>query len=162
MPDSTLSYKYTRLLYGSKKAMDHITVLCFPNLSGTDKWKLLVGSKIAMCWPFKSPAMDGLLVLYYANKNAWMTSEMFKKWLMSLDMELQWNSREVLLLFQSISHPLYIQEIHTRLNKTTRYRTCHQIQKYIIYIPYQSICHSNKEYINSIWGIKLKLIQSIQ
>ena len=33
--------------------------------------------------------MDGLLVLYYANKNAWMTSEMFKKWLMSLDMELQ-------------------------------------------------------------------------
>jgi hypothetical protein len=28
MPDSTLSYKYTRL-YGSKKAMAHITMLCF-------------------------------------------------------------------------------------------------------------------------------------
>jgi hypothetical protein len=26
--------------------------------------------------------MDSLLVEYYANKNAWMTSEIFKKWLM--------------------------------------------------------------------------------
>jgi hypothetical protein len=48
MPDSTLSYEYTRL-YGSKKARDHITVPCFPKISGTDKWKLVVGGKIAMC-----------------------------------------------------------------------------------------------------------------
>jgi len=65
MPDSTLSYKYTRL-YGSKKAKDHIiTVLCFPNMSGNDKWKLLVMGKNKKPHYFKGFRMDSLPVLYY-------------------------------------------------------------------------------------------------
>jgi hypothetical protein len=34
-------------------------------------------------------SMDSLPVLYYANKNTWMASEILKKWLMSWDVELQ-------------------------------------------------------------------------
>jgi hypothetical protein len=41
--------------------------------------------------------MDNLPVLYYDNKNAWMTSEMFKKWLISWKVETQRKSRNVLL-----------------------------------------------------------------
>jgi hypothetical protein len=39
-----LCYKHVKLL-GSKKAMDHITVLCCSNMSGTDNKKLLVIGK---------------------------------------------------------------------------------------------------------------------
>jgi hypothetical protein len=46
---------------------------------------------------FKGIDMDSFPVLYYANKNAWMTSEIFKKWLMNLDVKLQCKSRKVLL-----------------------------------------------------------------
>jgi hypothetical protein len=50
--------------------------------------------------------MDSLPVLYYANKNAWMTSEMKKKWLMSWDMELQRKSRKILLVLDNCAaHP---------------------------------------------------------
>jgi hypothetical protein len=80
-PDGSLCYEHVKLL-GSKKAMDRITVLCCSNMSGTDKKKLLVIGKSAKPWCFKGLKMDSLLVEYYANKNAWMTSEVFKKWLM--------------------------------------------------------------------------------
>jgi hypothetical protein len=50
-------------------------------MSGTDKRKLLVIEKRARPQWFKGISMDSLPVLYYANKNAWMTPEFFKKWL---------------------------------------------------------------------------------
>ena len=41
----------------------------------------------------------------------------------------------------------HIHQIHTRFNKPTGYQICHQIiQKYTIYVPHQSICHSDKIY----------------
>jgi hypothetical protein len=42
--DGSLSYKHT-ILSGSKKAMDRVILLCSSNMSGTDKWKLLVIGK---------------------------------------------------------------------------------------------------------------------
>jgi hypothetical protein len=44
MPDGSLCYKHVKLL-GSKKAMDHIIVLCCSHMSGTDKKKLLIIGK---------------------------------------------------------------------------------------------------------------------
>jgi hypothetical protein len=87
MLDGSLSYEHATLS-NSKKAVDHVTELCCSNMPGTDKWKLLVIGKRAKPWCFKGISMDSLPVLYHANKNAWMTSEVFKKWLMSWDMEL--------------------------------------------------------------------------
>jgi hypothetical protein len=88
MPNCSLNYKHT-ILHGSKKAMDHTTVLCCSNISGTEKWKLLVTGKRAKPKCFKGISMDSLPVLYCANKNAQMTSEICMKWLMSLDVELK-------------------------------------------------------------------------
>jgi hypothetical protein len=45
---------------------------------------------------FKGNSMDSLSLLYYDNKNVWMTSEILKKWLMSWDMELQRKSRKII------------------------------------------------------------------
>jgi hypothetical protein len=76
-------------------------------VSGTDKWKLLVIGKRAKPWCFKGISMDSLPVPYYANKNAWMTSEIFKKWLMCWDVELQWKSRKILLVFDNCCAPSF-------------------------------------------------------
>ncbi|XP_072119240.1 tigger transposable element-derived protein 4-like [Mobula birostris] len=89
---------YRAILSGTKKAIDRITVLCCSNMSGTDKKKLLVIGKSVKPRCFKGLRMDSLPIEYYANKNAWMTSDIFKNWLMSWDMELQRKSRKVLLL----------------------------------------------------------------
>jgi hypothetical protein len=44
--------------------------------------------------------MNSLRVLYYANKNAW-TSEIFKKWPVSWDMELQQKLRKIVLVLDN-------------------------------------------------------------
>ena len=85
----SLCYKHDTLS-GSKKAMDSVTVLCCSNMPGTDKQKLLVIGKSTKPRCFKGIKMESLPVQYYANKNAWMTSGIFKNWLMSWDMELQY------------------------------------------------------------------------
>jgi hypothetical protein len=103
-PDGSLCYKHVKLL-ASKKAMNRITVLCCSNMSGTDKKKLLVIGKSAKPRCFKGLKMDSLPVEYYANKNAWMTSEIFKKWLMRWDVELQRKLRKVLILDICTAHP---------------------------------------------------------
>jgi hypothetical protein len=83
MPLWTVSQATNTTLSGSEKAVDRITVLCCSNISGTVKWKLLFIGKSANPLCFKGINMDSLPGLYCANKNAWMTSEIFKKWLMS-------------------------------------------------------------------------------
>jgi hypothetical protein len=104
-PDSSLSYKHATLS-GSKKAVDRETVMCCSNMSGTDKRKLLVIGKRAKPWCFKGISMDSLSVLYHANKSAWMISEIFKKWLMSWNVVLQWKSGKILLVLDNCAaHP---------------------------------------------------------
>ena len=50
--------------------------------------------------------MDSLPVVYRAIRNAWMTSELFKEWLKDWDIELQRQSRKVLLLLDNCAaHP---------------------------------------------------------
>lgn len=104
-PDGSLRYRH-EVLQASEKAMDRVTILCCCNMSGTDKRKLLVIGKCAKPRCFKGLTVDSLPVLYYDNKNAWMTSEIFKDWLMSWDAELRWASRKVLLLLENCAaHP---------------------------------------------------------
>jgi hypothetical protein len=70
-------------------------------MSGTGKWELLLGGKRTNSLCYKGISMDSLPVLYYANKVEWMTSEIFKKWLMNWDVELQWKSRKILLVLDN-------------------------------------------------------------
>jgi hypothetical protein len=57
MPDCSLSYKHATVS-GSKKAIDRVTVLCCSNMTGTDKWKLLVTGNMAKHQCFKGIGMD--------------------------------------------------------------------------------------------------------
>jgi hypothetical protein len=52
MPDGSLSYKH-EIVSGSKKATDHVTLLCCSNISGTGKRKLLVTEIRAKPWCLK-------------------------------------------------------------------------------------------------------------
>jgi hypothetical protein len=81
-PDGSLSYKHATRS-GSKKAMDCVRTLCCSNMSENDKWNVLVIGKRAKPPCLMGIGMDSLPVLYYANKNAWIISEICKKWLMS-------------------------------------------------------------------------------
>jgi hypothetical protein len=75
-------------------------------MSGTDKRKLVVIGKRANPRCFKGISRDSLSVMYYAKRNAWMTSEIFKKWLISWDVELQRKSRIFLpVLDNCAEHP---------------------------------------------------------
>ncbi|CAH8477968.1 unnamed protein product [Dicrocoelium dendriticum] len=99
-PDGSLIYKHVTLS-GCKKAMGRVTVLCCSNMSGTDKRKLLVIGKCAKPRCFKGLRMDSLPVVYRANRNAWMSSTLFKEWVKDWDTELQRQSRKVLLLLDN-------------------------------------------------------------
>jgi hypothetical protein len=92
MLDSSLSYKHTTW-FGLKKGVIPITVLCCSNISGTDEQRLLITGKRAKPRCFKRISVDSLSVLYCANKNVWVSSEIFKKWVMSWDEKLQLKSK---------------------------------------------------------------------
>jgi len=86
--------------------MDRITILCCANMSGTDKQKLLVIGKNSKSRCFKCTRMNGLPVDCHANKNAWMTSDIFQNYLMSWDKSLQREKRNIFLLVDNCSaHP---------------------------------------------------------
>lgn len=99
-PDGSLTYRHEQIM-GSKKAMDRVTVLCCCNATGSDKRKLLLIGKAMKPRCFKNINRDNLPVSYYANKNAWMTSALFSKWLDEWDAELQKASRKILLLIDN-------------------------------------------------------------
>jgi hypothetical protein len=107
MPNGSLSYRHATLSC-SEKAMDRVPVLCCLDMSESDKRKLLVIGKRSKTWCFNGISMDILPVLYYANKNVWLTSEIFKKRLMSWEVELQWKLRNILLVLDNCAaypHP---------------------------------------------------------
>jgi len=107
-PDGSLCYK-RETLEGSKKAMDRITVLCCCNMAGTDKKKLLIIGKSAKPRCFKNIKITNLPVSYLANKNAWMTAEIFTSWLKDWDKELGKQSRKILLIVDNAGpHPKLI------------------------------------------------------
>ncbi|XP_035205886.1 tigger transposable element-derived protein 4-like [Stegodyphus dumicola] len=75
-------------------------------MSGTDKRKLLVIAKSTKPRCFKGLRVNSLSVVYRANRNAWMTSELFQEWLKDWDRELQCQSRKVMLLLDNCAaHP---------------------------------------------------------
>jgi hypothetical protein len=75
-------------------------------MSGTDKRKLLIIEKRGKPVRFKGISMNSLLVLYYVNKYARMTSENFKKWPINCDVELQQKSKNILLVLDNCAaHP---------------------------------------------------------
>jgi hypothetical protein len=77
-PDGSQSYKHATVS-DPRKTMEHTTVSCCSNMSRTDKRELfLLGKGQSKPRCFKGIRTNSLPVLYYANKNAWVTSEILR------------------------------------------------------------------------------------
>lgn len=90
---------------------DYVTMLCCSNMSGCDKKKLCIVGQHPASKCFNGLSTESLPILYFYNannQNGKLNSEIFKDWLQIWDMELQWQSRKVLLLLhlnKSLLHP---------------------------------------------------------
>ncbi|XP_035207901.1 tigger transposable element-derived protein 6-like [Stegodyphus dumicola] len=92
-------------------------------MSGADKKKVLVIGKSTKPCCFKGLSMDSLPVVYRANRNAWMSSKLFKEWLKDWDRELQRQSRKVLLLLDNCAAHPYLDCLNMQLEFLSRRTT---------------------------------------
>nr|XP_042897002.1 tigger transposable element-derived protein 4-like [Parasteatoda tepidariorum] len=103
MPNQTLVYKGENCK-GGKKSKNRLTVLLCANSDGSEKsTPLVIGkSKNPRCLKnIRTLPLD-----YDANKNAWMTTVIFTKWLKKLDNAMRRKKRKILLFIdQCPAHP---------------------------------------------------------
>lgn len=102
-PDKTLKFKGEKCT-GGKLSKERITVMVAANMSGTVKKKLLVIGKSQNPRCFKNERH--LPVDYESNRKAWMTSDIFTKWIRAWDRELTKKNKKILLLVDNCpAHP---------------------------------------------------------
>jgi len=88
----------------SVPATASITVAVCANMDGSDKMQLLVIGKFQNPRCFKN--VKSLPMQYFANRKAWMVSEIFKEWLRKLDRKFSREHRKVLMLVDNCpAHP---------------------------------------------------------
>lgn len=86
-----------------KKNKDHITVALCSNADGSHKLKPLVISKFACPRCFSKDYDPNVFCDYYHNPNAWMTTDVFLKWLQNFDHHMRQQHRHVILLVNNTS-----------------------------------------------------------
>ena len=98
LPDGTYALKGEKVA-GGKKCKQRLTVLLCCNSEGSHMLPPLViaTSKNPPPPPRCFKNVQQLPVLYEANATAWMTSELFCKWLVELDIEMKRKKRNILL-----------------------------------------------------------------
>jgi hypothetical protein len=99
-PDRTISQVR---IPGKKKNKERVTILLGCNADGSEKLKLFyIGkSKQPRCFQKKSAKQLGFS--YTNNKKAWMTSLVFRDWILHFDKEKRQQNRQVLLLMDNAS-----------------------------------------------------------
>ncbi|XP_054709229.1 tigger transposable element-derived protein 4-like [Uloborus diversus] len=103
LPDKTLTFKGDKC-FGGKRSKDRITVLVTSNMTGEEKLKLLVIGKSKNPRCFKG--IKSLEVNYQNSRKAWMTGEIFEKWLLDLDKKFGKEKRKIALFVDNCpSHP---------------------------------------------------------
>lgn len=98
LPDKTLTFKNEKC-HGGKHSKERLTILLCTNSTGTEKLKpLMIGkSKKPRCFAgCRSLPLD-----YEANKKAWMTGDLFKKWLIKTDKQMITAKRKILLFIDN-------------------------------------------------------------
>lgn len=89
---------------GGKASKERITVMVAANMTGSEKRKLFVIGKSKNPRCFKG--IKNLPVVYENNKKAWMTSELFVKFVRDWDKELKKSGKKILLLVDNCpAHP---------------------------------------------------------
>ncbi|XP_049315732.1 tigger transposable element-derived protein 4-like [Bactrocera dorsalis] len=103
LPNKTLTFK-TEQWFGGKQSRERITVMMGRNMTGSEKLKLLVIGKAKNPRCFEG--VKSLDVDYEFNKKAWMTNEIFTKWILKLDKKFGNQDRKVLLFVDNFTaHP---------------------------------------------------------
>jgi transposase len=103
LPDGTLTLK-GESCHGGKASKERISVLFCVNSDGTDMREPLVIGKSLKPRCFKNTKT--LPVKYYANKKAWMTTNIFELFLRDLDSEMRIKRRNILLFVDNCAaHP---------------------------------------------------------
>ena len=103
MPDRTLEFKKVDC-HGGKQSKERITALVCANMSGTDKVPLFVLGKAANPRCFKN--VKSLPTQYDSNAKAWMTGEIFTKWVTKFDKKCQRQRRKVAMIIDNCpAHP---------------------------------------------------------
>lgn len=107
LPNKTLAFKGQKC-FGGKHCKERITVMVGSNMSGTEKLKLLIIGKSKNPRSFKD--IKSLPVDYECNKKAWMTSDIYEKWLLKLDKMFVAQKRKILLFVDNCpAHPKTVQ-----------------------------------------------------
>ncbi|GBM87228.1 Tigger transposable element-derived protein 4 [Araneus ventricosus] len=94
-PNQTLKFKGEKCVCG-KLSKVRITILVCANKNGSEKQKLTVTVKSQKPRCFKN--VKKLPVHYKSNKKAWLTSDVFQKYLRQWDKELAKKKRKIVLL----------------------------------------------------------------
>ncbi|XP_029464162.1 tigger transposable element-derived protein 4 [Rhinatrema bivittatum] len=104
LPNNTFAFKGETCSIG-KLSKDRITVTVGANLDGSEKLPLLVIGKNKTPHCFRD--VRSLPVDYEANNMAWMTSEVFEKWMHALDERFQAQHRRVVIFVDPFPvHPV--------------------------------------------------------
>ena len=103
LPDKTLEFKDLDC-HGGKQKKERITAMVCANMSGTDKRPLLVQGRSARPRCFNN--VKSFPTEYDANKKAWMTSEIFSKWVIKFDKFCQRQQRKCAYIVDNCpAHP---------------------------------------------------------
>ena len=94
MPSKILVFK-GETCHGNKNSKERLTVLLCASILGEKRYATII-SKYLKPRCFKNKNLER--ISYYANKNAWMTSEIFMKELLKWDAEFAHNRLKILLL----------------------------------------------------------------
>ena len=95
IPDGTLAHK-TEQAAGCKVPKERVTLLLACNMDGSEKLEPLTIGKSKQPRCFKN--VKTLPVAYEANKNAWMTGDIWKEWLKKLDKQMRLKKRKIVML----------------------------------------------------------------
>ena len=92
---------------GGKHSKDRLTVALCANLIGDQEPALVIGkAEKPRCFSRNNIDSKTLPVTYFANSKAWMTSNIFERWLIAFDRKLKKENRKIILFIDNApSHP---------------------------------------------------------
>ncbi|GFV68422.1 tigger transposable element-derived protein 6 [Trichonephila clavipes] len=85
--------------HGGKHSKERLTILLAVNMDGSEKITPLVIGKSAKPWCFKD--INSFPTKYRSNKKAWMTTELFNEWLVSLNSDMKREKRHIILFLDN-------------------------------------------------------------
>ncbi|GFT93233.1 tigger transposable element-derived protein 4 [Trichonephila clavipes] len=94
LPEKTFAFKKEKC-HGGKHSKQRLTILLAVNMDGSEKITPLVIGKSAKPRCFKG--MNSFPTKYRSNKKAWMTTELFNEWLVSLNSDMKREKRHIVL-----------------------------------------------------------------